>query len=482
MNESLPPQYDVAIIGAGFSGSMVAIHLLASARGPLRVALLNKSENFGRGIAYGTRCPSHLLNVPAARMSAFVDDPDDFHRWLQHHRSLCQVFGVEGARGNQFIPRVLFGNYVSELLERKIATAPLGLVLKKIVADVQDIQECPGGMRVWLDEQTNLTARKVVLAPGNFPPGDLPLKDRKFYRSQCYLGTPWSEQNLDRIRRAKDVLILGTGLTAIDLILTLREEGVAERIHLLARHGRLPQEHRPAAPYPPFLSEDYQPKSLRELSRRVRAEIRQAAARGIDWRPVLDSLRARTPALWHALPTPEKKRFLRHLRVLWEVHRHRVPSDLLREVTRLEEAGILIRHRGRVQRMRVTAEGRASVEYSSLDGSAEEVETEMVVNCTGPESNYRKLNDPLILNLLARGLIHPDPLLLGLEVAPNGALVSVRGDYSRAFYTLGSPRRGQLYESTAVPELRQQAQALARHLVDELHPRMVAQGVPSFEI
>ena len=189
MNSPEPTiQYDVAIIGAGFSGSMVAIHLLDCARGPLTVALINKNADFGRGIAYGTRCPSHLLNVPAARMSAFVDDPDDFYRFLRSNEALCQSFGIDVAQPGQFIPRALFGRYVSTLMENKLRDLPAGRLLKKIVADVQDIQECRGGMRVWLDEAESITARKVVLAPGNFPPGDPPLRDRTFYSSRYYLG------------------------------------------------------------------------------------------------------------------------------------------------------------------------------------------------------------------------------------------------------------------------------------------------------
>ncbi len=484
MNHYRPdPEYDLAIVGAGFSGSMVAIHALAAARGPLKVALINKSADFGRGIAYGTRCPSHLLNVPAARMSAFVDDPDDFHRWLEAHRPLCSAFGVAAARRDQFIPRALFGQYVGELLEKKIDAAGPGVVLKKIVADVQDMQECPGGGRVWLDEHESITARRIVLAPGNFPPGDPPLKDRKFYRSSCYLGTPWAEKNLERVRRAKEILVLGTGLTAVDLVLTLREEGTAERIHLLSRHRRLPEAHRIGLPpYPAFLPDGYRPGSIRELFCRVRNEIRHAFAQGVDWRPVLDALRPQTQKLWQSLPMPEKRQFLRHLRVIWEAHRHRLPAELLEEVTRLEETGTLARHRGRIERMNVTDAGRASVRYIEPTGEPREIVVDLVVNCTGPESNYRKLNDPLVLNLLARGLIHPDPLFLGLEIAPNGALVSGRGDYSKVFYTLGSPRRGQLYESTAVPELRQQAQQLAAFLIGELQPPVPSREVAMFDI
>ncbi len=477
--------YDLAIIGAGFSGSMVAIHALAAARGPLRIALLNKSADFGRGIAYGTRCPSHLLNVPAARMSAFVDDADDFHRWLEEHRALCGTFGIGAPRKDQFIPRALFGQYVAELLERKTRDAEPGVELRRIVADVQDMQECRGGMRVWLDADESLTARKVVLAPGNFPPGDPALRDRAIFRSRCYLGQPWLGQRMDRIRRAREVLILGTGLTAVDLILAMQEEGnQAHRIHLLSRHGRLPQPHRAAPPYPAFLSEGSRPRTVRGLFRRVRLEVRRAAREGIDWRPVLDSLRAATPGLWQGFDLANKRRFLRHARSLWEIHRHRVPADILAEVERLEAADTVVRHAGRIERM-VTFDGgdRARVTYRpAAGGESRDLEVDLVVNCTGPESNYRKLDDPLIVNLLARGLIHPDPLLLGLEVAPNGALVSVAGNYSNVFYTLGSPRRGQLYETTAVPELRQQAQRLARDLVRDLQPVVTAREVAMYEI
>ena len=145
-------------------------------------------------------------------------------------------------------------------------------------------------------------------------------------------------------------------------------------------------------------------------------------------------------------------------------------------------AGSLVLHPGRIRRMTVV-NGRAQVFYTIRNEAGERcVEVDLVVNCTGTESNYRKLNDPLIINLLARGLIHPDRLLLGLEVAPNGALQSAAGEYSKTFYTLGSPRRGQLYETTAVPELRQQAQKLARQLVSDLQPAVPARGVPAFEI
>ncbi len=484
MSEHSPKlQYDVAIIGAGFSGSMVAIHTLDGARGPLTVALINKSADFGLGIAYGTRCPSHLLNVPAARMSAFVDDPDDFYHFLRDNQALCHSYGVNEAQPGQFIPRALFGRYVSTLMEKKVRALPPGRLLKKIVADVQDIQQCPGGMRVWLDETDSITARKVVLAPGNFPPGDPPLRDRSFYRAPCYLGTPWARENLQRIRQAREVLILGTGLTAIDLVLALREEGSAtERIHLLSRQGNLPQPHRLLPPYPPFLPQGYRPASIRELTRRVRVEVRRAAEQGIDWRPVLDSLRAATPGLWSALDLPNKRRFIRHVRSYWEIHRHRVPIDVLERIVAEEAAGTIVRHHGRIKRMAVV-DGTARVHYAPK-GSRQEtgIDADLVVNCTGPESNYRKLNDPLIVNLLARGLIHPDPLLLGLEVAPNGALQSVTGEYSNAFYTLGSPRRGHLYETTAVPELRQQAQQLARQLVSDLQPIAPAREVAMFEI
>ena len=485
--ESLPgPEYDLAIIGAGFSGSMVAIHALTVARGPLTIALINKNADFGRGIAYGTRNPAHLLNVPAARMSAFVDDPDDFYRWLEEHRELCEAFGVGAARKDGFIPRALFGRYVSELLERQADAAPPGVVLKKIVADVQDMQECRGGLRVWLDADESLTARKVVLAPGNFPPGDPSLRDRSIFRSRCYLGTPWLGQRLDRIRRAKDVLVLGAGLTAVDLLLAMQEEdgGETRRVHLLSRHGWLPQPHRLAPAYPAFFPAGTErPRTVREVFRRVRAEVQHAAGQGIDWRPVLDSLRPISAEIWQGFDLVNKRRFLRHARSLWENHRHRVPPDVLTRIEGLEAAGQVVRHAGRIESMRAVSGGdRALVTYRPRGGQPCELTVDLVVNCTGPESNYRKLDDPLIINLLARGLIHPDPLLLGLAVAPNGAMQSVAGNYSSTFYTLGSPRRGQLYETTAVPELRQQAQRLARELVADLQPVVPARGVAVYEI
>ena len=198
---------------------------------------------------------------------------------------------------------------------------------------------------------------------------------------------------------------------------------------------------------------------------------------------MLDSLRAVTPEIWQGFDPANKRRFLRHARSLWENHRHRVPPDVLAQIEGLEAAGKVIRHAGRIEAMRAIQGGdRARVTYRVKGGGSRDLEVDLVVNCTGPESNYRKLDDPLIINLLARGLIHPDPLLLGLQVASNGAMVNMAGNYSNSLYTLGSPRRGQLYETTAVPELRQQAQRLARDLVAELQPLVLAQEVGAYEI
>jgi uncharacterized NAD(P)/FAD-binding protein YdhS len=338
--------------------------------------------------------------------------------------------------------------------------------------DVQPLTS--GELRIELHDGRLLRARKVVLALGNFPPGDPRLRDRHFHASPHYVNSPWSPDSAEKLSAPGDILILGSGLTSLDLLLSLEHTKRGGMIHVLSRRGLFPQPHQQSAPYPPFLRPETLPTTARGMLRRVRAEIARAAENGVNWRSVIDSLRPLTQEFWRRLTHLERRRFLRHLRPYWEAHRHRASRDVLSVKARLEQSGRLVCHRARVQEIRETGEQFEVFIRKPCPAAAECLRVDYVVNCTGPESNYHNLTDPLVLQLFARGLIRPDPLFLGLDVAPGGAVLNARGEQQGNVFTLGSPQKGMIFETTAVPELRTQAQQLAGRLETELQESSAA--------
>ena len=472
-NTAHEPSYDVVIVGAGFSGSLTAVHLLTAPPAEQElptVALVEKELSaFGRGVAYGTPCSRHLLNVPAGKMGAFPDQLDHFLRWLEAHPEQTAAVGLDHVDAGAFVPRVLYGQYVASLLDEAAARA--GGRLRRIAGEVVDLDplaSATGPVRVELADGRALRAGRVVLALGTFPPGDPRLRDARFHRSPRYLYSPWSAETHERLAAPGDALILGSGLTGLDLLLTLQNRKREGTLHVLSRHGLFPRPHRAGlSPWPAFLRTGELPKTVRGLFRLVREQLAQAAATGADWRAVIDSLRPFTQEFWRDLSHVERGRFLRHLRARWEPHRHRAAPEVLAVKDALEGSGALVCHAGRIERIAEVDDGTAlevTFRPRSADGQREKLRVGYVVNCTGPECNYHRLGDPLVASLFARGLARPDALMLGLDVAADGALCDVDGVPDARLFTLGSPRKGGLMETTAVPELRIQARDLAARL------------------
>jgi uncharacterized NAD(P)/FAD-binding protein YdhS len=450
----------ILIIGGGFSGAMVATQLLRQAGRPLSITILERSAEIGRGVAYGTCHECHLLNAPAAGMSALEEEPLHFLRWAQD-----RVPGGMPAWG--FAPRLLYGAYVAATLADDEARAAPGVHLERRRGEAVAARLAgSGGAAVTLADGNELRADRVVLALGNLPPADPPVPDPGFYRSRRYLGHAWADGAWSDIARDDPVLLLGSGLTMMDLAAALASQGHSAAMLVVSRRGQLPQAHGPAAP-PPFTLHwpDEPPARVVALLSLVRRELRRAAAAGIDWRSVIDALRPHTTTLWRALPAHEKRRFLRHLRGHWDSHRHRAAPATARVVSALQASGQLRLYAGRVRAFR---EDGAGVDVTvELRGSRRTLvlRAGRVINCTGPECDYRQLRMPLIASLRATGLLQPDELGLGLAATEDGALIDLGGAASRVFYTLGPPRKGALWETTAVREIRTQAAQLASLLL-----------------
>jgi uncharacterized NAD(P)/FAD-binding protein YdhS len=289
------------------------------------------------------------------------------------------------------------------------------------------------------------------------------------------VADPWAPGALDGTGDGRPVIIVGTGLTMLDLAMTVTDAHPATVVHAVSRHALLPREHRGApapgqAPAPPLAGLADGPLRLAALVRQVR---RAAAAHPGDWQDVIDVLRPQIPSLWQRLPAADQRLFLRRYARYWEVHRHRVPPVTAARIAGLRAAGRLTVRPGQIVAAGGGPDGvRVSVAH---DGAVTVLEGGWLINGTGPAADVTAAADPLVRDLLATGLARPDQLRLGLDANPCGAVIDAAGRPGDRLFALGPPLRGTRYETTAVAEIACQAESLARHLTT-VSPVLVRQG------
>jgi uncharacterized NAD(P)/FAD-binding protein YdhS len=449
---------DVLIVGGGFSATMVATQLLRQRSG-LSVGVLERSGQPGSGLAYNSPHRFHLLNVPAGRMSALPDDPEHFLRWAQTHYDAS-------VQARSFLPRSLYGNYVGHLLAQ--TTRESEARVEWIQDEGLSLRARNGQWAAQTKDRAEIRARAVVLALGNFPPADPPV--RGLESSSLYYPFAWSPGVLENLPDQGSVLLIGSGLTSVDLIMALRSKRFRGTVHLLSRKGFLPRRYRQADPWPSFWNQD-SPRTVRGLLRLVREQIELASQTDVNWRSVIDSLRPVTQEIWQGLPNAERKRFLRHLRSHWEVHRHRIAPEIGDVLADMKAEGRVQTYAGRMIRYS-EREGVATVSYRERASRRKRtIKANRVVNCTGSETDCRRIDDSLLRSLFAQGLARPDPLFLGLDADEHGGLIDYNGRASYSLFAIGPMRKGLLWETTAVPEIRVQAGELARCITRRLAGR-----------
>jgi uncharacterized NAD(P)/FAD-binding protein YdhS len=432
-------QQPVAIVGGGFSGTMVAAQL---ARKGIETILIEGGCRTGRGIAYSTTEPAHVLNVCAESMSAWAGDPEHFARW----------FETQGGEASDFAQRRLFGRYLDAVLEEAMATGMVRLVERKAVgATPRD-----ANWVVELEDGEKVEAPALVLAIGNQPPDPLPMSG-----SSRFIGNPWSAEAHDAIADAAatdaDVLIIGTGLTMIDTVLSLDAAGHRGRIVALSRRGLVPHAHADHEPAPVELNEVPLGNALRLLR-----WLRERGAR-VGWRAAVDALRPYSHAIWQALPLDEQRRFMRHARPWWDVRRHRIAPEVAQRLHELVAAGQLEIVAGRLTE--VCEDGDALEVGISRRGAQRELRLRVVYafNSTGPLHAMARTRDPMLRQMLDDGLIRPDALGVGLEVDERSRTAG-----STRAWAMGPLTKGRYWEIIAVPDISGQAAAVADDIAMEL--------------
>lgn len=450
----------IAVVGAGFSGTLLAMHLLRRTPPSTCVVLIERRAEFGRGTAYATGNPMHLLNVPAGRMSAFHDQPLDFLHWLYRNPDLHLPGGPPTV--DTFVSREIYGQYVRDMLNAELHRPGSENRLEVIRADVVAAENDTDRMVLRLDDGTRIGTDFAVLAVGNFPPEPMPLADTEFYDSPFYRADPWADDVLDGLDPTAPVLLVGTGLTTVDTVISLLDLRHTGPILALSRRGLVPRRH--ADPPAPPLTLPNLPATLNELTRLIHRLAQEETASGRDWRAAIDALRPSTQRIWRAMPHTERTRFLRHLRPWWDVHRHRMAGAVADRIDAARASGQLTVRAGRIRRFQ-SHQDRVEVWFRPRGSEPlQTVTVARVVNCLGPGADYDRIAHPLVRSLLKDGLARPDALRLGLDVADSCAVLGLDGMPSPRLFAVGPVTRSRFWEITAVPDIRRQCEEVAGHL------------------
>lgn len=431
---------DVAIIGGGFSGTMIAAQL---ARRGVASTLIEGAGRLGRGIAYSTAEPAHVLNVRAEAMSAWPDAPGDFAKRVEG----------DGGSAKDFAERRRFGQYLGSILETAVGS---GLVMQVPAMAVSAVRD-GDAWSIGLEGGGSLTSRALVLAIGNQEPE--PIRLAEGVPPQNFINNPWGADARAAVERAAataaDVLLIGTGLTAVDQILSLDASGHRGRVTALSRRGLLPRGHAQFEPVP---------VELREVpTGGVIALWRWLRRRGaqVGWRAAVDALRPHSSAIWQSFGLDEKRRFLRHARPWWDVHRHRIAPEVAQRLRELVGSGQLEVVAGRLQSMCAVEEG---VDVGFARRGAEKLVTRRfaaVFNCTGPLGALVRTQNPILRQMIGEGLVEVDALGIGLAV-------DERDRAGEGVWALGPLTKGRYWEIIAVPDIAGQVEAVAADIATEL--------------
>ena len=451
------PAKTVVIVGGGFSGALFALKLHLKCPS-WRIVIAEPKKQLGRGVAYGACGPGHLLNVPVSRME--IGLKPSFADWLQHRRgSISDALVESGLDLNAaFVPRRLFGEYVGERINEVLDSRSL-VGLSSVRGEVVRLLNDERG--VLLTDGRQIKTDIVVLAMGNMPPRPPAGPDTWLYDSGFFIPDPWAMDAFSDIDPAEPLLLIGSGLTTVDIALRLHQQGHRGPLLAVSRRGLTPQTHTAGGAWPEFLH-DKIPASARALTRIMREQIALAASRGIAWQRVFDAARPAVPSIWNGWSPFSRRQFLRHLRPRWDIHRHRMAPRVSEAFAKLQASGALEILPARIGAYR-PADRCVAVTLRVRGGGERVFNAGHVINCTGPGGDFAKIAVPLIAELRDRKLAVPDALGVGLETR-DCAVIDGAGEASSWLFALGPLTRPAWWEITAVPEINLQIDRLVAQL------------------
>jgi uncharacterized NAD(P)/FAD-binding protein YdhS len=449
---------DVLVLGDGASAVALVYALAKRLRHRLSVGVIGRGAALGEGIAYASRNRLHVLNAPAEAMSIDPDDPACFVRWLNAKGENLTDWE------DQFVPRHLYGEHLADLVGRAREISRGFLHLETFRSEALGLIATPQG---WILSHAggSLAARNVVLATGN----DMPTPIAGTFGPEVaslIIDNPRGKLDIDA---NADVLLLGSGLTAIDALLTLTERGHRGRITLLSRHELLPAAHVKAQAFPPL--EPPYPETARRLIRALRSHV-GAKPDAPSWQGFMNAMRPKWQEVWHSLPADERRRFIRHGAAIWNVHRYRMAPRI---ATRLQDLSGVAVMQGKLRRIFLAGDAKLAVGVTSR-GKQTRLLVNYLVNCSGPNSDPAKTHDPLIENLVASRLVRTSPAGAGLDVDENDRVVNQNGSTHRTLFAMGALTKGRWWEITAIPEISRKADRIALNLVERSEVSVPREG------
>ena len=456
----------IGIIGGGFTGTMTAVQLIERAQELLSFTIINERGTFNKGIAYDPYSKGHLLNVTAARMSAYPDRPNHFMDRVMGLPSFAHTERVLVA--NAFLPRYIYGEYLTAVWKEAQALADRKKISVRVIEDqATDLDVDARSVSITLGSGERIEVDRCVIASGNNEPRDPKIEQPGFYSSERYRRDPWQKSSVAGLDSTRPVLIIGNGLTMVDTVLGLLEHGFSNTIYALSPNGYniLPHRHNGLA-YTKLTEELNDSLSLHQLVGLVNKHIRSVREFGVSAEPVIDSIRPHVQRIWKRLTTEERRLFMTRLRHLWGVARHRIPLHIHDRLQQLRIDGRLRVISGKLIDI---SEENDVVQVRHFDRKRnvnDTLQVARVINCTGPETDLMNLEKSFLKNALVKGLITQDALKLGIRAnTETFAVIDAQGNTHERLFALGSNLKGELWESTAVNELRAQAELLATDLL-----------------
>jgi uncharacterized NAD(P)/FAD-binding protein YdhS len=454
----------IAVVGGGLCGTMTAVNLSRLCDQPMRVVIVNTRRPLGRGTAYGTSRSEHLLNVAARNMSALPDFPTHFFDWLRSRSEYDDL--ADNELREIFAPRRVYGDYLRGLLASSMnpIDARCQVQIETVDDEAVDIDILgEENANILLSRGEPISANQIVLATGNQPPGSFP-SNSPLGHDDRFCADPWDNWSTRLPPSGGRIILLGTGLTMVDVILTLNEIGWEGEVLAVSRNGMLPKSHFRGIAYEDYIPDGAESLGLQGLVQLVQQHCERLRKMSQNSAIAIDKLRPHTQRLWRSLSAQEKQEFLGRHGAQWNVTRHRIAASIHETITDALDCGRLQVFTGAIERL-VPKERSIDVEARDADGTEFVLSGDFVINCTGPQSRFSQTRLPLFENLLQAGLVRCDELDMGICVNEDFAVIDQDEESSNLLYAIGPLLKGSLWETTAVPELRGQALRVAETLL-----------------
>lgn len=455
----------IGVIGGGFTGTMTAVQLIHKTADPCEIIIINERESLNRGVAYNPYSTKHLLNVITGKMSAYPDKPDHFLEWVMQKDEFKNKDKTLIA--NSFLPRQIYGEYLASIWNEARNVAESKQIKLTVINNfVIDLNASSKSVDLWLDNDLNLSVDYCIIATGNLTPRNPRIKNMAFYRSLNYFQNPWKIESVKNMKENGSVLIIGNGLTMVDTVFGLLEQGFKGEVYSISPNGFniLPHRHS-GLKYTKLTDELKEGMTIYELVKLINKHIKTVREYGVSAEPVIDSLRAHTQGIWKSLSQHEKNLFMSRLRHLWGVARHRIPLHSHDKIQQLRIDGKLHIISGKVIDINETNESITIQYLDKKENETREINISRIINCTGPETDLMNLDKSFLKNCLLKGILTQDKLKLGIGADTESfQVIDANGKPHSNLFTIGSNLKGELWESTAVNELRAQAEKLATGL------------------